>query len=64
MLKNPDGKIDFQALRAWCKGKMAPYMAPTEWRIYKELPRNALGKVNKVEFAKVAFTEKPVPSKL
>lgn len=64
MLVNPEKGIDLVALKKWCKEKMAPYIVPTAWRIYPELPRNALGKVNKVEFAKVAFDDKQVSSKL
>lgn len=64
VLVNPEKSIDLVALKKWCKERMAPYIVPSEWRIYSELPRNALGKVNKVEFAKVAFSDKPVASKL
>lgn len=58
VLKNPNKPIDVQALKAWCKDRMAPYIVPSEWRTYSELPRNALGKVNKIEFAK-AFVALP-----
>lgn len=64
VLTNPEKGIDLKALKSWCKERMAPYIVPSEWKIYKELPRNALGKVNKVEFAKVAFTGDPLSSKL
>ena len=61
VLKDPKGKpLDLVALKAWCKERMAPYMVPTEWRFYENLPRNALGKVNTVEFVKTAFA--PVPN--
>ena len=62
VLANPEKGIDLTNLKSWCKERMAPYIVPSEWKIYKELPRNALGKVNKVEFAKVAFTNSDSPS--
>lgn len=55
VLAGGKSETDLQALKLWCKQRMAHYMVPTEWRIYSTLPRNALGKVNKIEFVKTAF---------
>ena len=38
-------EVDFAELKSWCQQRMAHYMVPTVWRIYQQLPRNALGKV-------------------
>ncbi|XP_023222187.1 acyl-CoA synthetase family member 3, mitochondrial-like isoform X1 [Centruroides sculpturatus] len=44
-------------LRNWCKERMSPYSAPTLLLCLKELPRNALGKVNKKELLKQIYPE-------
>ncbi|MFQ5705121.1 MAG: acyl-CoA synthetase [Gemmatimonadales bacterium] len=36
-----------EALRAWCKKRLAPYKIPTDLIRVEELPRNAMGKVMK-----------------
>jgi len=47
--------LDFQRLRSWCKDKMPKYWIPTDLRILSEMPRNAMGKVNKKELIKSLF---------
>jgi malonyl-CoA/methylmalonyl-CoA synthetase len=42
---------DAEALRAWLKERVAPYKVPRAVFVLEDLPRNALGKVNKVELA-------------
>jgi malonyl-CoA/methylmalonyl-CoA synthetase len=36
-----------ESLRTWCRGRLAPYKVPKEWRLVDKLPRNAMGKVTK-----------------
>jgi len=62
VLTDPAKSVDFEELRTWCKERMAPYMVPTVWRVLAQLPRNTLGKVNKVEFVKTAFPAAGQPS--
>lgn len=38
-----------QNFRQWCNPKLAPYKIPRHWRFVSEIPRNAMGKVNKKE---------------
>jgi len=44
-------EVETEALRAWCKERMAPYKAPRQVFVMPALPRNALGKVVKPELA-------------
>ena len=52
-----DGTTEFEVndMRDWAKTKMPHYSMPTKLKIMKELPRNAMGKVNKKELVKIAF---------
>ena len=47
---------DPEELRAWLKRRIAPYKVPRAVRVLDELPRNALGKVNKRELGAVLAT--------
>lgn len=49
--------LDFELnnLRDWAKTKIPHYSLPTKLKIMEELPRNAMGKVNKKELVKIAF---------
>ena len=40
--------LDLETLRAWAKERLAPYKVPTRLHFVDELPRNAMGKVQKV----------------
>jgi len=40
---------DAMVLRAWLKERLAPYKAPKEIAIFRELPRNAMGKALKAD---------------
>lgn len=46
------------ALKQFCIDNMAPYERPVEWKFIKEIPRNAMGKVNKKMIIAEQF-EKP-----
>jgi O-succinylbenzoic acid--CoA ligase len=39
--------FDEAALRDWCRGRMASFKVPTEFRPVAELPRNAMGKIDR-----------------
>ena len=39
--------LDLAELRAFARGRLAPYKVPRQILIVEELPRNALGKVVK-----------------
>lgn len=41
-----------EALRAWAKGRLAPYKVPREVVVMDALPRNAMGKVVKAELVR------------
>lgn len=41
--------VDAEELRAWLRGRMAPYKVPRLLRLMDSLPRNAMGKVSKNE---------------
>jgi malonyl-CoA/methylmalonyl-CoA synthetase len=45
-------------LQEWCKPRMPGYRIPSIIRFVKEIPRNAMGKVNKKELRKNMFPEK------
>ncbi len=39
--------LELNQLRNWAKKRLAPYKIPSKLRIIDELPRNAMGKVQK-----------------
>ncbi|MBI4510976.1 MAG: AMP-binding protein [Deltaproteobacteria bacterium] len=45
--------LSLEALRAWCKERLAPYKTPSQVLLLDSLPRNALGKVLKPELARL-----------
>lgn len=44
-------------LRRYSEECMAKYQVPRVWRIVEEIPRNAMGKVNKKELIKTLFNQ-------
>jgi len=40
-------------LQRWCRSRLAAYQIPRRWRFVEQIPRNAMGKVNKRELAKI-----------
>jgi acyl-coenzyme A synthetase/AMP-(fatty) acid ligase len=38
-------------LAAWCAERLAPYKRPRSWRQVAEIPRNALGKVQRTSLS-------------
>ncbi|MCB9780640.1 MAG: AMP-binding protein [Alphaproteobacteria bacterium] len=47
VVPQPGGGVDAAALIAACRERLAPYKCPKELRVAGELPRNAMGKVQK-----------------
>lgn len=51
-----EGKeITLEALIEWAEHKMPKYCLPTELKLIKALPKNAMGKINKKELVKLLF---------
>jgi malonyl-CoA/methylmalonyl-CoA synthetase len=40
-------------LQQWCRTRMASFAVPRAWRVVQAMPRNAMGKTNKKELAKL-----------
>jgi malonyl-CoA/methylmalonyl-CoA synthetase len=53
VVARPDSTLTGEALRTWAKGRLAPYKVPREVRLVPELPRNAMGKVQKPELVRL-----------
>jgi malonyl-CoA/methylmalonyl-CoA synthetase len=49
---HPSAQLELEALRAWGKERLAPYKLPSLLRIVRDLPRNAMGKVQKSEITR------------
>jgi len=49
----PGAALDLDTLREWTKQRLAPYKVPTLLRTLGELPKNAMGKVQKPELARL-----------
>jgi malonyl-CoA/methylmalonyl-CoA synthetase len=47
----PGEAVELAEIRAWAKERLAVYKVPSVLRLLEELPRNALGKVNKAHLA-------------
>jgi acyl-CoA synthetase (AMP-forming)/AMP-acid ligase II len=45
LVVEPDIRIDTDALRDWCRERMAPYKVPAGVTVLDELPRNEIGKL-------------------
>lgn len=54
--KNPKEPITLPELTAWCDERIAPYQIPTTIKCIDELPRNAMGKINKKEITRDYFS--------
>jgi len=55
----PEQSLTIDQLRAWARDRLAPYKLPRELRLLPELPRNALGKVQKGKLKEAA--KEPAP---
>lgn len=47
VLRPDHGSLDLQTLRDWCRDRISRYKIPQRLLVVPELPRNAMGKVNK-----------------
>ncbi|XP_067018903.1 malonate--CoA ligase ACSF3, mitochondrial-like isoform X2 [Acropora muricata] len=54
---SPGQKMCLSDLKTWASGRMIPYHIPTILLVVDELPRNAMGKVNKKELLAAYFSE-------
>lgn len=52
VVPRPDRAPAEEALRAFCRGRMAPYRVPVRFVLVPSLPRNAAGKLLRAELAK------------
>ena len=57
VLSEKETSLELNELRDWAKNRMPRYSLPTVLKIMEELPRNAMGKVNKKELIKIAFSD-------
>lgn len=55
ILNSKEEQIELQQLRDWAKDLMPSYSLPTMIKVWDELPKNAMGKINKKELVKLAF---------
>ena len=53
----PDAAEDPQSLLAWCRESLAGYKCPKEFRFVDEIPRNAMGKIDKRALRSSLLTE-------
>lgn len=43
----PEAELNLEQLKTWCRDCMSPYKIPKQLKIVEQLPRNAMGKVQK-----------------
>lgn len=54
-LRDNTSELDIETLKIFCSERIASYAIPTILKIVKDLPRNAMGKINKKELVKALF---------
>ena len=52
-----DRQFDLQELKTWAKDIMPSYQIPSALAVTQQIPRNAMGKVNKKELAVMMFPD-------
>ena len=52
LVLKPWSGLTSASLREWARDKMAPYKVPTELKMVEEIPKNAMGKINKKQLVK------------
>merc|ERR1712029_27728 len=50
-----DDTLDLAEVNEWAKEKLPKYSLPTLLKLMEEIPKNAMGKINKKELLKIAF---------
>jgi malonyl-CoA/methylmalonyl-CoA synthetase len=58
VVTGPVAPETIEAVETWTRERLAPYKLPRRWRIVPDLPRNAMGKVQK-HAVKALFAEEP-----
>jgi malonyl-CoA/methylmalonyl-CoA synthetase len=53
ILKDPKFPMSLQTLQTWCRSRLANYKIPRKIIVVSEIPRNAMGKINKKELVKM-----------
>ena len=53
LVADPDVRVDVDALRAACRENLASYKTPRDFRFVKDLPRNALGKIQRHQLSAI-----------
>jgi len=48
-----DSELNLEKLKTWCRNCMSPYKIPKQLKIVEELPRNAMGKIQKPAVARM-----------
>ena len=46
-MKDSEKELDLETLRCWAEHRMARYKVPSRIVIVDEIPKNAMGKINK-----------------
>ncbi len=49
--------VDGEALREWCRGKIASFKIPRYWRFVDEFPMTVTGKVQKFKMREASIAE-------
>jgi malonyl-CoA/methylmalonyl-CoA synthetase len=55
----PGAELTLESLRQWSRERLAVYKAPSRLLLLDGLPRNAMGKVTKLEVARLFEAEAP-----
>ena len=53
----PGAQLDADALREWCRPRMAAYKVPAGFTVVDELPRNEIGKLLRQELVPLVASE-------
>ena len=53
----PDSDLDLEKLKVWCRDCMSPYKIPKQLKIVEQLPRNAMGKIQKPAVTQMFATD-------
>ncbi|KAL3158739.1 hypothetical protein ABBQ32_011468 [Trebouxia sp. C0010 RCD-2024] len=56
---HPGQEIELESLQGFAADKLAPYQIPKVLRVLDEMPRNAMGKINKKALVKSVFPKHP-----
>lgn len=62
-VENDSEVLTLSELRSWCDERIASYQIPSIIKLIKEIPRNAMGKINKKEIVRDFFTENDINEK-